>query len=131
MFTKTVAIASASMLLFSSPALAWCPWGENDYCVACPDGQTKKEVNCPGGEVGLVLKGIQYPSCSISYYSDQTCRVNSLTESPSASEPISQDPSVRVGIGMVRGNVVMEMSLDDFLAIKEDFQKLEDQSQNQ
>jgi len=68
-------------VMFSLPNAAEANCGpggvfkDNDYCISCA-GKVWKENSCPGGEVGLAAEGVTHPNCSISYYSDATCRTN-------------------------------------------------------
>lgn len=109
-------------------------FGDNDYCIACPN-MHKKENSCPGGDVGMAAEGVLHPGCSISYWSS-SCgggatpfaaitdkeKMKNVTEGKANSTATSQVKNNPV----TPGHASVSLDGDDYIVkmTKQDFNKL-------
>lgn len=110
-----------------------CIFGENDYCVSCPDGSVKKVSHCPGGEVGVVLVGMKNSGCSVSYYNSRYCMISGMLKLPPQEDTTaeatgtgtpSKNNEARMNVTMLRGRVLVDMSVEDFERAKPGLESL-------
>ena len=129
-----LAFVTVSLVMASRTSQA-CVFGDNNYCVSCPDGSVTKVNNCPGGDVGMVIVGTQNQNCSVNYFDGRSCIPHGPRPGFSATLQGQEDiqsiptnirsPKPRVGISMMQDRVILDMSLQDFQKVQLDLGKIE------